>query len=109
MITITRDYLLHPPPLPINHPYRRADSVAGEGKLDGYYNFLIGKQSDWRTFVPQFHRLRYSDVHPGVDVVVHEGRGLFKYDVRLAPKSDLSRFVIRRPTLGDSIPGFLAT
>ena len=44
---------------------------AGDGQLPGMSNYLIGNDpSKWHRDVPQFARVRYRDVYPGIDLVV---------------------------------------
>lgn len=46
--------------------------VAGGDKLPGVINYYIGNDpSKWRTNVPQYARVEYHDVYPGVDLAFH--------------------------------------
>lgn len=60
----------------------------GEVPLEGVRHFLSGGEAP-RT-ARAFGRLRYAGIAPGTDLVVHEGGGLFEYDLHLAPGIDLS-------------------
>ena len=66
-----------------HHPVVRVDSLemklvganrnlvlSPADRLPGQSNYIIGKDpSRWRTGVPQFARVRYQNVYPGVDLV----------------------------------------
>ena len=68
----------------------------GEKRLGGIYNFFLGNDpGSWRTHVPGYARVRYPALHPGLDLVVHEGKKGLQYDLELAPGADLGRFVVR--------------
>ncbi|MBK6427692.1 MAG: hypothetical protein IPF82_16275 [Blastocatellia bacterium] len=58
----------------------------GELPLEAKTNYFLGNDpSAWHTDVPNFARVRYTDVHPGVDLV-HYGNGrVFEYDLVVAP------------------------
>jgi hypothetical protein len=63
--------------------------VAGTDALPGKSNYLIGKDSSqWHTDVPQFARVRYSQVYPGVDLVYYGKQGELEYDFQVAPGAD---------------------
>jgi len=63
--------------------------VVGTDALPGKSNYLIGKdRSQWHTDVPQFARVRYSQVYPGVDLVYYGKQGELEYDFQLAPGAD---------------------
>ncbi|HSS95914.1 MAG TPA: SBBP repeat-containing protein [Terriglobales bacterium] len=63
--------------------------VSGTDALPGKSNYLIGKDpSRWHTNVPQFARVRYSQVYPGVDLVYYGKQGELEYDFQIAPGAD---------------------
>jgi hypothetical protein len=63
--------------------------VSGTDALPGKSNYLIGKDSSkWHTDVPQFARVRYSQVYPGVDLVYYGKQGELEYDFQVAPGAD---------------------
>ena len=65
-------------------------------RLGGSFNFLLGSDPDrWRTRVPGYARVRYCAIHPGVDLLVHEGEKSLQYDLELAVGADLDGFVVR--------------
>jgi len=71
-----------------------AGSVAPEGidQLPGRSNYLIGNDpATWRRDIPQYARVRYRQVYPGVDLVYYGRQGLLEYDFELAPGADPRR------------------
>jgi hypothetical protein len=45
-------------------------------RTGGESNYLLGNQpSSWKTRIPQYARLTYGNVYPGVDVTFYETRG----------------------------------
>jgi hypothetical protein len=64
-------------------------AVTGTGQLPGKSNYFISKDSaKWRRNVPQFARVRYREVYPGVDLVYYGKQGHLEYDFELAPGAD---------------------
>jgi Beta-propeller repeat len=68
----------------------RADAqVGGTDALPGKSNYLIGNDpSKWRRNVPQFSRVHYSGIYPGVDLVYYGNQGQLEYDFRVAAGAD---------------------
>ena len=63
--------------------------VVGTDALPGKSNYLIGNDpAKWRRNVPQFSRVRYSQIYPGVDLVYYGNQGQLEYDFRVAPGAD---------------------
>jgi hypothetical protein len=63
--------------------------VAGADSLPGKSNYLIGNDpTHWHRDVPQFARVRYSGVYPGVDLVYYGKQGQLEYDFEVSPGSD---------------------
>ena len=57
--------------------------------LPGKSNYLIGDDpSKWHTGVPQFARVRYESVYPGIDLVFYGNQGHLEYDFQVAPGAD---------------------
>jgi hypothetical protein len=66
----------------------RAD-VEGLNELEGKVNYLIGKDpTRWRTDIPTFSRVRYTEVYPGIDVVYYGNQKQLEYDFVVAPGRD---------------------
>ncbi|HEY6769516.1 MAG TPA: SBBP repeat-containing protein [Candidatus Sulfotelmatobacter sp.] len=63
--------------------------ITGESLLPGKSNYLIGNDpSRWHRDVPQFSRVRYESIYPGIDLVFYGNRGRMEYDFKVAPGSD---------------------
>ena len=68
----------------------------GQEALPGRYNYFRGNDPErWTTGVQSYRAVRYRDLYPGIDLVLHEFRGELKYDVIVAPGADLEKFVVR--------------
>jgi RHS repeat-associated protein len=63
--------------------------VVGLDSLPGASNYFTGSDSSqWRTDVPNYARVQYQNVYPGVDLIYHgQGRQL-EYDFTVAPHAD---------------------
>ena len=63
--------------------------VTSAGLMRGKSNYFIGNNpAKWRTSVPQFARVRYSNLYPGIDLVFYGDQGQLEYDFQVAPGSD---------------------
>jgi hypothetical protein len=47
--------------------------------------FLGGDPKKWRTNIPNFGRVEYADIYPGIDLVYHGTQGQLEYDFVLHP------------------------
>jgi len=57
--------------------------------LPGKTNYLIGNDpAQWRRGLPQFARLRYDNVYPGINLVFYGNQGHLEYDFQVAPGAD---------------------
>jgi len=57
--------------------------------LPGRSNYFIGNDpAKWRAGVPQFARVSYEDVYPGINLVFYGNQGHLEYDFKVAPGSD---------------------
>lgn len=64
--------------------------VSGQQKLPGIVNyFLSNDPKKWRTHVPTFSRVAYSQVYPGIDMVYYGNQQQLEYDWVLAPGADV--------------------
>src|SRR5688572_2412649 len=64
-------------------------AVEGLNELEGRVNYLIGNDpAQWRTNIPTFSRVRYSEVYRGIDVVYYGNQRRLEYDFVVAPGSD---------------------
>jgi beta-propeller repeat-containing protein len=69
-----------------SNPAARATALE---TLPGTSNYFLGRdRRSWRTGVPHYARVRYSDIYPGIDVVYY-GRGReVEYDLLVKPGAD---------------------
>ena len=64
-------------------------SITAEDPQPSTTNYLIGSDPNgWHTSVPNYTRVRYHDLYPGIDLVYHGMRGRPEYDFVLAPGAD---------------------
>ncbi|HWX91992.1 MAG TPA: SBBP repeat-containing protein [Terriglobales bacterium] len=60
--------------------------LRGTDPLPGRSNYLIGNDSSrWQRNLPQFARVRYTEVYPGIDLVYYGKQGELEYDFEVAP------------------------
>jgi uncharacterized repeat protein (TIGR01451 family) len=68
----------------------------GDVQLPGKSNYFIGNDpAKWHRDIPQFARVRYRDVYPGVDLVYYGNQGRLEYDFEVAPGSDPKQVALR--------------
>jgi hypothetical protein len=67
-------------------------AVTGADELHGRSNYLIGNDpKKWRTNVPNYAKVKYQNVYPGVDLVYYGNQGgQLEYDFVVAPGADQS-------------------
>jgi PKD domain-containing protein/beta-propeller repeat-containing protein/all-beta uncharacterized protein/S-layer family protein len=64
----------------------RAASVSGQGQLAARTNYFIGQdRKQWRTNVPTYTSVRYSEVYPGIDLIYYGNGQQLEYDFVIAP------------------------
>src|SRR5258708_27149769 len=64
----------------------------GEGPLPGKSNYFLGNDPGrWRTNVPNYARIRYRNVYPGIDVLYYGSARDVEFDFILAPGADPRR------------------
>ncbi len=60
--------------------------IEGLAQLPGVSNYFVGKNpQNWQTGIPQFARVQYSQVYPGIDLVYYGNQGQLEYDFLLEP------------------------
>lgn len=70
--------------------------IEGEQRLPGRYSFFFGNDPiQWRADVPSFAVVRYHELYPGIDLLVHSADRGVKYDLLISPRADLSRVKLR--------------
>jgi hypothetical protein len=73
----------------------QADMKAvGEQELAGRTNYLVGDQKDWIRGIPNFGRVRYRSIYPGVDLIYYGNGKQLEYDLELQPGADASRIAL---------------
>jgi len=66
--------------------------ITGAELLPGKSNYLIGNDPQrWKRGIPQFARVRYENVYPGVNLVFYGNQGRLEYDFQIAPGADPSQ------------------
>lgn len=69
--------------------------VSGASPLPGKSSYFIGNDpSKWHRDIPQFARVQYQGVYPGVDLVYHGDQGQLEYDFHIAPSADPSQIAL---------------
>ena len=64
----------------------------GLEKLPGISNYFIGNDpKQWRTDVPNYARIRYRGIYPGVDLVCYGKARQLEYDLVVMPGADPQR------------------
>jgi photosystem II stability/assembly factor-like uncharacterized protein len=71
---------------------RAGASAQPEELLAGYTNYLLDPDPrNWRTHVPNYRRVRYRNVYPGIDVVYYGNLRDVEFDFVVAPGADPHR------------------
>ncbi|MBV9625651.1 MAG: hypothetical protein JOZ14_16915 [Acidobacteria bacterium] len=61
-------------------------------RLPGHSNYFIGKDpAGWRTNIPQFSRVRYGHIYPGINLDFYGNEGRLEYDFEVSPAGDARR------------------
>jgi hypothetical protein len=59
--------------------------IAGLDPQSTSRNYMVGPQSQWHLGVPNFGRVAYRNVYPGIDLVFHGESGAAEYDFVVGP------------------------
>jgi hypothetical protein len=63
--------------------------VTGLEELPGKSNYFIGNDpKKWRTNVPNYAKVKYANVYPGIDLVYYGNQGKLEYDFVVSPGAD---------------------
>src|SRR5579863_6402623 len=63
--------------------------LAASDLLASKSNYILGNDpAKWRSNVPQFARVRYENVYPGINLAFYGNQGKLEYDFQVAPGSD---------------------
>lgn len=69
--------------------------ISGASPLPGKSNYIIGNDpSKWRHDIPQFARVEYQAVYPGIDLDYYGNQGQLEYDFRVAPGADPNQIAL---------------
>jgi uncharacterized repeat protein (TIGR01451 family) len=67
----------------------RNASLTGAALLPGKSNYFLGNDpAKWRRGVPQFARVRYENIYPGINLVFYGNQGRLEYDFQIEPGAD---------------------
>lgn len=68
----------------------------GEALLPGTSSYFIGQDpAQWHTAIPNFSRVRYAQVYPGIDLVYYGVQRQLEYDFIVAPGADPNHVQLR--------------
>jgi hypothetical protein len=70
-------------------------SISGEQPLPSRSNYFVGALQNWHSDVPNYARVRYAAVYPGVDAVFYGNQRQLEYDFDVAPNADPSQIGLR--------------
>jgi hypothetical protein len=63
--------------------------IEGLDRLPGISNYFIGNDpKKWHTNIPNYSRVQYHNVYPGIDLVYYGNQGQLEYDLVVAPGAD---------------------
>ena len=72
-----------------------AASIHGTQPLPGKSSYFIGNDpKKWHRDIPQFGRVEYQAVYPGIDLVYYGNQRQLEYDFRVAPGADPSQIAL---------------
>jgi uncharacterized repeat protein (TIGR01451 family) len=64
-------------------------SLTATDLLPAKSNYLLGNDpAEWRSGIPQYARVRYENVYPGISLVFYGNQGRLEYDLQIAPGAD---------------------
>ena len=64
-------------------------SLVGADRLPGKSSYFVGNDAaKWRVGVPQFARVKYENVYPGISLLFYGNQGRLEYDFQVEPGSD---------------------
>ncbi len=70
-------------------------AISGDKALPGKSNYFIGKNpANWHRDVPQFARVQYRAVYPGIDLLYYGNQGQLEYDFSVAPQADPNQIAL---------------
>ncbi len=73
-----------------------AAKIIGEQELSGRSHYILGNDPNgWHVNIPNYSRIRYSEVYPGVDLVYYGNQQRMEYDFVIRPGGDPRVITIR--------------
>jgi hypothetical protein len=70
-------------------------TATGAATLPGRTNYIRGRNpQSWIQDIPQYARVHYRSIYPGIDVVYYGNQGRLEYDFLLDPHADPARIAI---------------
>ena len=67
----------------------RNPELTGANPLPGHSNYFIGNDSSrWLRNIPQYGRVQYREVYPGIDLAFYGNQNQLEYDFEVSPGSD---------------------
>ena len=73
----------------------RIRSSPGLEPLPGTSNYFIGNDpARWQRDVPNYARVKYTGVYPGIDLVYYGNQRQLEYDLLVAPHADPARIAL---------------
>jgi Bacterial Ig-like domain (group 2)/IPT/TIG domain/Beta-propeller repeat/Galactose oxidase, central domain len=70
-------------------------------ELPGKNNYFIGNDPQkWRTGIPTFERVKYSEMYPGIDLIYYGNQRQLEFDFVVAPGADPGNIDLRIQTEG---------
>jgi len=72
-----------------------AAQIESADRLPGKSNYFIGNDpAKWHGNIPQFGRVEYSDIYPGINLVYYGKDRQLEYDFRIAPGADPGKIAL---------------
>jgi Cep192 domain 4/Beta-propeller repeat/HYDIN/CFA65/VesB-like, Ig-like domain len=63
--------------------------ITGQSLTGGYSNYFLGNNPrHWHTHIPNYARVRYQQVYPGIDLIYYGHQGELENDFILSPESN---------------------
>jgi hypothetical protein len=79
--------------------------VTGLDELPGKTNYFIGSDpKKWRTNIPNYAKVKYQDIYPGIDLVYYGSQRELEYDFVVAPGADPSAIALEIVGEGSGLP-----
>ena len=66
----------------------RTARIEALGQLPSHTDYFLGSREHWHTDIPNYSRVRYRAVYPGIDVVYYGNPSRLEYDFVLQPGAD---------------------